>query len=169
MNSELNLDAAKFRLTRIKEIKDEIIGELNKSEASRKNYKKITNVTEILDGGCVMVAVALSGGGAATIIVPPLATGLGIAGGVSGFFGLVFKFISKKLRSKLKKSEDIIILGKSKLNTISGLISKAIDDGKINDEEFQLISRELVSFYEMKKEIKKKPVTSNQDLPKLLP
>ena len=159
MYSELSLDADKFRLERIKEIKDEIITELNKRENTCKKYKKIALVTEILDSGCVMVSIALTSSGAATIIIPPLATGLGIAGGISGFLGLVFKFVSKKLQSKLRLNEDIIILSKSKLNTISDLISKALDDGEVSDEEFQLISKELVSFYEMKKEIKKKTAT----------
>ena len=44
----------------------------------------------------------------------------------------------------------------SKLNSISTLISKALNDGNISDQEFSLIMSEFSKFQEMKNDIKQK-------------
>ena len=44
-------------------------------------------------------------------------------------------------------------MSEAKLNTILDLISKAISDNKISDEEFSLILNEFVKFQDMKERI----------------
>ena len=64
----------------------------------------------------------------------------------------------KKLRSiinkKKKKHDKIVLLAKSKLNSIEVLISKALIDSVISHEEFVLIDNVVKEYGEMKEEIK---------------
>ena len=63
-----------------------------------------------------------------------------------------YKSIIKK---KMKKHEKIILLRKDKLNTIEVLISKALIDSYINNDEFVSVNKVLREYNKMKEEIKK--------------
>ena len=52
------------------------------------------------------------------------------------------------------KHDKIVLLAKSKLNSIEVLISKVLIDSNISHDEFVLISNVLKEFYDMKEEIK---------------
>ena len=67
-----------------------------------------------------------------------------------------YKWIIKK---KNKKHGKIVLLGKSKLNTLEVLISKALIDSYINHGEFVSVNNVLREYYEMKNEIES-PETS---------
>ena len=58
------------------------------------------------------------------------------------------------IKEKKKKPDKIVLLGKSKLNSIAVSISKALIDSKISHDEFILINKLLKEFYDMKREIK---------------
>ena len=58
---------------------------------------------------------------------------------------------TKKMSLKIEKHEKIAILAVSTLNTISSLISKALADDSISDEEYSLILLEFETFTRMKK------------------
>ena len=62
-----------------------------------------------------------------------------------------YKSIIKK---KKKKHDKIVLLAKSKLNSIEVLISKALIDSIISHDEFVLINNVLKEYDEMKEEIK---------------
>ena len=56
---------------------------------------------------------------------------------------------------KKKKHDKIVLLAKSKLNVIEVLISKALIDSVIRNDEFVLINYVLKEYNEINKEIKK--------------
>ena len=64
----------------------------------------------------------------------------------------------KKQKSIIKKKKNtynkIVLLAKSKLNSIEVSISKALVDSNINHEEFVLIKNVLKEVYDMREEIK---------------
>ena len=62
-----------------------------------------------------------------------------------------YKSIIKK---KKKKHDKIVLLAKSKLNSIEVLISKALIDSVISHDEFVLINNVLKQYNEMKEETK---------------
>ena len=62
-----------------------------------------------------------------------------------------YKSIIKK---KKKKHDKIVLLAKSKLNSIEVLISKALIDSVISHDEFVLINNVPKEYSEMKEEIK---------------
>ena len=62
-----------------------------------------------------------------------------------------YKSITKK---KKTKHEKIVLLAKSKLNSIEVLISKTLIDSNISHDELILINYVLKEFYDLKEEIK---------------
>ena len=58
------------------------------------------------------------------------------------------------LKEKKKKYDKIVLLAKSKLNSIEFLISKALTDSNISHDEFVLLNNVLKEFYGMKEEKK---------------
>ena len=59
---------------------------------------------------------------------------------------------NKRLSKKVEKHEKILAV--STLSTISGYVSKALNDEKITDEEYSLIASEHNKFREMKDNIR---------------
>ena len=57
-------------------------------------------------------------------------------------------------KKKGKKHDKIVLLAKSKLNSIEVIISKALIDSNIIHDEFVLINNVLKECYDMKEEIK---------------
>ena len=64
-----------------------------------------------------------------------------------------YKSVIKKKKEK-KKHDKIVLLAKSKLNSIEVLISKALIDSVTSHDEFFLINNVLKEYNEMKEEIK---------------
>lgn len=52
--------------------------------------------------------------------------------------------------AKAAKHEAVHVLASAKLNTVNLYISKALDDGKISDEEYWVITREVEKYCAMK-------------------
>ena len=84
-----------------------------------------------------------------------------IVGIASPSFTLIFLLrtgIIKKLlsitRSKKKKHDKILMLAKSKLNSIETLVSQALIDMEISHEEFNAIIREKQKYERMKENLR---------------
>ena len=58
------------------------------------------------------------------------------------------------IKKKKKKHHKIVLLGKTKLDTIEVLISKSLIDSYISHDEFALVNNVLREYSEMKEEIK---------------
>ena len=64
------------------------------------------------------------------------------SGAFTGFLSIIGKYSLKKSPSKAEKHEKIKRIASAKLDTIASHISKALNDNKVTDEEFQLILEE---------------------------
>ena len=86
----------------------------------------------------------------ATVVGAPV----GIASvGFTIVFALITGIIKKLLKttiSKKKKHDKILMLAKSKLNSIETLVSKALTDMEISHEEFIIILKEKNKYEKMK-------------------
>ena len=69
---------------------------------------------------------------------------------------LVLDKVKKILNTKVMKHESIKILAQSKLDSISGLVSKAVEDAHISDKEYHTILAEVENYRAFKKEIRTK-------------
>ena len=67
--------------------------------------------------------------------------------------GLVKKFL-KTIRNKKKKHNKIVILARSKLNSIESKISNTLTDSEISHEEFETIINEEKNYRELKGRIR---------------
>ena len=68
----------------------------------------------------------------------------------------------KKMSLKIETHEKIAMLAVSTLNTISSLISKALSDDSISDEEYSEILLEFETFTLMKEDLRIKSKTSRE-------
>ena len=64
------------------------------------------------------------------------------------------KSVSQLSRKREKKHDKTVLLAKTKLNTVKVLISKALIDSYINQDEFILVNNMLREYNEVKEEIK---------------
>ena len=64
---------------------------------------------------------------------------------------------------KIEKHEKIAMLAVSSLNTISSLISKALSDDSISDEEYSLTLFEFETFTQMKDNLREKSKKSLEE------
>ena len=82
----------------------------------------------------------------------------GIIGASCGFtFSVTSGFIKKLLktiRNKKKKHNKIVMLTRSKLNSIESKISKVLMDNEISDKDFEKIINEEKKYRELKESIK---------------
>ena len=74
-----------------------------------------------------------------TIVAAPAVIGMEAVSIVIGLLRVVGNRGIKKMSLKIEKYEKIAMLAVSTLNTISSLISKALSDNSISDEECALI------------------------------
>ena len=71
--------------------------------------------------------------------------------------------------SKAQKHYEIKTIGESKLNSVKNLVSKALNDGQISTEEFQLVICELDRYNDLKdKTHTKQSGLSEQEKKKLI-
>ena len=150
-------DQTKFRLNEINKIKDYLEFEIREKEAVIKKLTKYTATLDYTDKTLIVLS-ATSGG----ISIISFTNVFGIpAGVISASFTLVFSLttrIIKKLleetRKKKKKHSKIIMLVKSKLNSIESLMPQALIDLDISHEEFKTIVNEKEKYDQMKESVR---------------
>ena len=148
-----------YRLKKITEIQMSLEEErISRRRLSEKYYRIVTWVN---NSDAVLIAVSMGLGVAgvgllSTIVAAPVVVALEILSICTGILSIIGKYASKKLLLKAQKHEKITVLIEAKLNSISTLISKALNDGSISDREFSLIMDEFSRFQEMKNVIKTK-------------
>ena len=86
-----------------------------------------------------------------TIVAAPAEIEMKAVSIVMGLLRVVGNRAIKKMSLKIEKHEKIAMLAVSTLNTISSLISKALSDNSISDEEYSLILLDLKRSHEWKK------------------
>ena len=118
------------------------------------------------------IVLSVSGSG---ISIISFASTIGVPAGIaSACFTLIFSItagiIKKLLSTTIKKKEkhnQILMLAKSKYNSIKALISQALNDINISQKEFITIPKEKDKYEKMKEDIKDKNEGSKQKIIKL--
>ena len=122
-----------------------------------KNLSKCIASSEYLDKSLIVLSVATG-----SISVASSATTIGAPVGImSASFSLTFsittgfiKKFSKTKRNKKKKHNKIVILARSKLNSIESKISEALINNEISHEDFMTILNEEKKYRELKESIR---------------
>ena len=154
--SELN-DLTKVRLDEINKIKDYLNAEIEKRKDIVKKISKYIVTFDYADKLFITLSAsfgALSIASHATVIGIPV----GIAGAsLTLIFTLTTGVVKKLLnitRKKKNKHNKIIALARNRLNIIETLISKALTDFDISNEEFSKIIYDKNNYEQMKDNIR---------------
>ena len=142
-----NLDAnisneQQFRLNKINEIKDYFLAEITERELISKNFSKYIASLGYFQKSSNAISI-LSG----SISIASFADVIGVPAGIIGAScGLAFlitsgfvKRLLKTIRNKKKKHIKIVMLARSKSNSIENKISKALMSNEISHEDFETI------------------------------
>ena len=130
-----------FRLNKINEVKDYFIAEIKERELMSKRLSKYIASFDYFDKSLIVLSVATG-----SISIASFATVIGAPVGImsascslafSITTGFVKKFL-KTIRNK-KKYNKIVMLARSKLNSIESKISEALINNEINCEDFMTI------------------------------
>ena len=138
-------EQTKFRLGQIVEIEDYFHQEINQRKSCSKKLSKYVTAFDYIDK-ILIVLSATSSGVSIISFTSIIGAPVGIA---SASFTLIFSLttgIIKKLlsitRNKKKKHDKILVLAKSRLDSIENLLFQALIDMEISHEEFNAIIRE---------------------------
>ena len=146
-----------FRLNKINEIKDYFVAEIKERELMSKRLSKYIASFDYFDKSLIVLSVTTG-----SISIASFATVIGApVGMMSASFSLAFsittgfvkKFL-KTIRNKKKKHNKIVMLARSKLNSIESKISKALMDNEISHEGFETILNEEKKYRELKESIR---------------
>ena len=162
-------NAENFRLTEISKYLREINSEIEHYRLVLKKYKKVRKVIHYSVVSLGAMTTVLSSGAVTTSL-----TGLGALVGVplggiaifSGGASAGLSVINKKLERKVNKHSRIHALAVAKHDSMNSPVSKALNDNHVSDTEFQLITREMHKYRQLKQNLRshfaQKQTTSRQ-------
>ena len=146
-----------FRINKINEIKDYFIAEIKERELMSKRLSKYIASFDYFDKSLIVLSVATS-----SISIASFATVIGAPVGIiSASCSLAFsittgfvKELLKTTRKKKKKPNKIVMLARSKLNSIESKISEIFINNEISHEDFMTIMYEEKKYRELKENIR---------------
>ena len=161
-NMYLNLSSntsndQQFRLDKINEIKDYFIAEIKERELMSKRLSKYIASFDYFDKSLIVLSVttgSISIASFATVVGAPVGM---MSASCSLAFSITTGFVKKFLkttRNKKKKHNKIVMLARSKLNSIESKISEALINNEINHEDFMTILNEERKYRELKESIR---------------
>ena len=136
INHNTNLtNQTKFRLDKISKIENYFIEQISQRKSCSKKLSKYVAVFDYVDQVLTVLSATY---GEVSIISSIVGAPIGIASASLTLFFSLTKGIVKKLLdiTRKEKHEKILMLAKSKLNSIETLVSQALIDMEISHEEF---------------------------------
>ena len=152
-------EQTKFRLDEISKIEDYFIEEINQEKSCSKKLSKYITIFYDIDKILIVLSATTVG-----IWIISFASVIGTPAGIASasltlFFSLATGIIKKLLtmtRKKKKMNDKILMLARSKLNSIEALMSQALIDMAISHEEFITILKEKDRYDIMKDNLRDK-------------
>ena len=143
----------KFRLDEISKTENHFIEEIDQRESCSKKLSKYLAFFDYIDQTLIIVSVT-SGGVSIILFTSIVGAPVGIASAsFTLFFSLTTGIVKKLLnitRNKNKKHNKIIMLAKSKLNSIEALVSQALIGMEISHEEYIVTLKEKDDYEKMR-------------------
>ena len=149
-------EQTKFQLDEISKIENYFHQEINQRKTCSKKLSKYATAFDYIDKALIVLS-ATSGGVSIILFTSVNGAPVGTAStSLTLMFSLTTGIIKKLLntKSKKKKHDKILMLAKSKLNSIETLISQALIDMGISHEEFVTILKEKDKYEKMKENVK---------------
>ena len=152
-------DQRKFRLYEIKKIENYFINEINEEKSYSKNLSKYVTIFYYIEKILIVLSATSSG-----VSIISYTSIIGVPTGIaSASFTLIFpvaagtitKLLSRTIKKK-KNHDQILMLAKSKYNSIEALILQALNDIDISHKEINTILKEKNKNEKMKEDINDK-------------
>ena len=138
-------------MEKIEEIRNYSIKEINQDELMSKNHKKVCRVLNYIDHLLIEIST-ITGRVSISLFASLVGIPIGITSSATGLKICVITAGIKKykpiIKKKKKKLDKIVLLAKSKLNSMEALISNVFIDSNISHDEFPLINNVLKEFYD---------------------
>ena len=150
-----------FRMNKVDAFQQKIMSEQIRYRKAYKKMKRLCTALKYVEYGCHVVDTAVK---AATVAVPLLAVvsvpvSIGLNGVTIGV--AVGKGILSKKRQKFLQ---ILTLCTSKLDSVTHHINKAINDGIISQDEFEMIHNEVINYDLLKSRMEEKFHQETQEI-----
>ena len=163
-------DQTKFRLYEIKKIDNCFVNDINQQKVYSKKLSRYVTIFDYIDKILIVLSATTSG----VSIISFTNTIDNSVGIISASFILIFSLttgIIKKLLNltinKKKKHDQLLMLAKSKFNSIEPLISQALGNLDISHEEFIMILKEKDKYERMKYNLISENADEKQDIVKI--
>ena len=133
-----------------------LIAERDKRNELSIKYNRGVNIIGVIDNclGVTAIRLGITGVGLlSTIVAAPAVIGMEAVTIAMELLRVVGNRAIKQMSLKIEKHEKIAMLAVSSLNAISSLMSKALTDNTISDEEYSLILFEFETFTRMKDDL----------------
>ena len=147
-------EQTKFRLDEISKIENYFYEEFNQRKSCSKTLSKYVAAFNYID----KILSATSGGASIISFLSVVGAPVGItSASFTRIFFLTTRIVKKLLsitRKKKKKYNKILMLAKSKLNSIETLILQALTDMEISLEEFVMILKKKDKYEKMKENLR---------------
>ena len=146
-----------FRLNKINEIKDYFVAEIKERELMSKRLSKYITSFDCFDKSLIVLSVATGNISIASFAVLSGAPVGMMSASCSLAFSITTEFVKKFLkttRNKKKNHSKIVMLARSKLNSIESKISEALINNVISHEDFMTILNEEKKYRELRESIR---------------
>ena len=166
-NSKEEDEGKTFRLKRIFDKREFLEKELETRGRYRRRYKSAYNTAIYLNTGAGLTSVGSSivaAATAATEVGIIASVPLGFTAVASGVLSVVSAAVSKILLKKVEKHQQIKLIAAAKLSSVNGLVSRALQDGHISNEEFQIILQEMESYRDHKSHLRNRTIGEVREL-----
>ena len=147
-----------YHLKKKDEIQEILIAEWERERDKRNElstkYNREGNIIGVIVNclGVTAIGLGITGIGLlSTIVAAPAVIGIEAISIVIELLRVAWNRVIKKMSLKKEKHEKIAMLAVSVLNTVSSLISKALSDDSISDQEYSLILLEFKRSHEWMK------------------
>ena len=144
-----------FRLNKINEVKDYFVAEIKERELMSKRLSKYIASFDYFDKSLIVLSVTTG-----SISIASFSTVIGAPAGMTSTisslaFSITTGIVKKLLKTtRNKKKHKIVLLARSKLNSIENKISEALINNEISHEHFMTIINEKKKYRELKESIR---------------
>ena len=148
-----------YRLKKIEEAEQFLREEIKTRDKLAKDFKRRATASTISDTSIITAITFLEIASVATLttgVGAPISIVIASTGLLLGLGSGIIHKTQKIFESKAKKHDKIKTLAESKLDSISELISKAIEDTQISHDEYHFILKEIEHYRAMKEDIRTK-------------
>lgn len=156
-------DVKTFRLSSITQIQRELEQDLSKYNKTKRRYSSAFDTITYINAGATTLAGVSTGtsmGLLATGVGTPVALPLGVLSLGLGGLSFALSAANKKIKTKVQKHTAMVQLATAKLSSFKLIISKALTDSNITDEEFNRLQADYDDYKRQKVDLQKKMRTT---------